>query len=351
MAKLKPSTGRHLLFLLVALVAAPACADVQVKLSPYALLQSSSSKTAWVPLSKLASVSAPKALREKLTKMPIEVGVSSLSSGHLLQNDIEKQVQAWLKQEAPQEKLVVSGSASVLLKKYQQKVAANLVVESAENALSKALTPHYDTFSVKRSSRHDDVLLLTQDAWSLRTNAQTTVHKEAVNEKAIPVKARMCITVDVMQKGNVIKTVPVWFAVKAVRPVWVVQQSVESGQVVNEVSLQKMPMDVASLDSPAVKFTEEWQGKIFAVPAVSGQVLTKAMLQEEPWVKPGDTVQVSVVQGKVRIHAAAEALQAGLKGQQVKLRSLSSHEEFLGTVVARGEIQVGGHASLKGEGQ
>ena len=86
----------------------------------------------------------------------------------------------------------------------------------------------------------------------------------------------------------------------------------------------------------------ELEGKIAKRTLLPGRYVPVNALREAWLVEKGATVEAVFVAGTLTISASAVTLQAGLAGDQIKVRNIDSGKILTGMVLGDGSIRVGG---------
>ena len=145
----------------------------------------------------------------------------------------------------------------------------------------------------------------------------------------------LCVWVDIRSAGRTIASIPVWFAVKAYRPVLVsaahhwARDEIESGdfrtEVRNVAGLGGSPIDVnASLAEMRTRRA-----------IAQGDILMSSDIEPIPDIVPGAQVAVMVKYGAVSIETEGVARREARLGETIELRNPSSHETYTAQVVGR----------------
>jgi flagellar basal body P-ring formation protein FlgA len=98
------------------------------------------------------------------------------------------------------------------------------------------------------------------------------------------------------------------------------------------VNLSEAPSPVFSTSAPAL-------GRVLARPLAAGQALRAADLRARQWFAAGDTVRIVAGGAGWRIHGEGQALNPGLEGQPVRVRT-ESGRVVSGVAVAERQVEV-----------
>lgn len=152
---------------------------------------------------------------------------------------------------------------------------------------------------------------------------------------------RMVVMVDVAVDAKHRRTVPVWFAVRAMRPVLVARAPLAAGQLPSETLFAAEPRDVAALPSPPWPLAQPLDGLQLRQPLPAGAVLTAAALVPRQAVARHQPVQVRVTTGAVMLTTSGVALSDARIGDIVRVMNPVSRESFPARVIADGLVAAG----------
>jgi flagella basal body P-ring formation protein FlgA len=133
---------------------------------------------------------------------------------------------------------------------------------------------------------------------------------------------------------------PIQARVELFQDVWVAQQRMERGQVVDDDAVESKRIDVLKERTVPLPASFELSGYELAMPIPAGKVLTRRDIVEKELVKKGQMVDVLVSQGSLSLRMKAMALEGGAVGITVKLRNLDSRKDFFGEVIGEGQVSV-----------
>jgi flagellar basal body P-ring formation protein FlgA len=111
------------------------------------------------------------------------------------------------------------------------------------------------------------------------------------------------------------------------------------GTVITAADLKTATVNLAAEPSPALAASELAVGRTLARPMVAGEPLRAADLRARQWFAAGDTVRISAVGRGWRIHGEGQALNPGLEGQTVRVRT-ESGRVVSGVAVAERQVEV-----------
>lgn len=154
-------------------------------------------------------------------------------------------------------------------------------------------------------------------------------------------RPRMVVMVDVSLDGVPVRSVPVWFAVKAAGQVPVYAHDMQAEQEPGKDDLRWESRDMAALPSEPLADAATLQGKWLRRTVKAGQEVLVADLTQEPMVRHHQRVEVRLVTGPVAIVAWGTAEDSGNKGDVINVRVDKSEGDCSGRVIDRGVVQIG----------
>lgn len=149
---------------------------------------------------------------------------------------------------------------------------------------------------------------------------------------------RMRVLLDVLVDNEVFTTLPVWFSVSVIEPVWRLAEKAEENALVNMANLSRVDADVADIQGRP--FRGDLTGLRFVRHRPKGVILKEEDIETLPAVTRGARIQVLVSQGVVNLMALGEALTDGELHDQVRVRNLNSGESFIATVIGESRVRV-----------
>ncbi len=163
---------------------------------------------------------------------------------------------------------------------------------------------------------------------------------EAFNLQGGGLTTMMAFYIRVISGGLVMGGWPIQARVELFQDVWVAQQRMERGQVVDDDAVESKRIDVLKERTVPLPASFELSGYELAMPIPAGKVLTRRDIVEKELVKKGQMVDVLVSQGSLSLRMKAMALEGGAVGITVKLRNLDSRKDFFGEVIGEGQVSV-----------
>jgi flagella basal body P-ring formation protein FlgA len=164
--------------------------------------------------------------------------------------------------------------------------------------------------------------------------AHPVVAADAIHGNVL--SARTCVWLGGRSAGSV----PVWFSVKAYRPVLVSQRSRAARDAVEAGDFAVEERDVAPLGAdPLPVDMEVAQMRTRHVLSV-GHIVLKQDLEPMPQILRGEEVTVEVRHGAVEIETSAVALREARFGEPVTLQNPTSHMTYAARVIGQGRAAV-----------
>ncbi|SFI36492.1 flagellar basal body P-ring formation chaperone FlgA [Planctomicrobium piriforme] len=156
---------------------------------------------------------------------------------------------------------------------------------------------------------------------------------------------RSQLTVRILDGERLVIAKPASFEVARRQQVVVATTSLDRTHVLSEANMQN---EIRFVDSPVDRlFAEQLVGHRVTTPLKPGEVITlrhvgEEVIPEAPLlVQARDPVRLIAKKGRLTVTIpVAEALQAGKRGQLIRVRNLQSNQIVTGQVVDRGEVHV-----------
>lgn len=328
------------LFICLSFCVASLASANTLKLSPYLSVAFEGRQTIEVPVSKLGSLKLVGGKKERLQLPAIRIGHQDLRRGRLEKQKIVSQLVRWTKSGSARPAIKVNGPDYVRLVALGERVSGEVLSNRAMRALKSELAKRgFTDVKVSPSSVVKDVVLT-------RANSDLSVLvREFDFQKP---RKRMSVWLDIVSKGTlgnkeaVEKSIPVWFEVEAITDVWGASEDIQKGTDLSIVSFARKQVDIAKMAYSPISDIRDFEGKINLRKVSAGQVMTRDMLGEAPYVRTGELVAAEVRVGKVYLQSKMEAMENGYIGQKIRLKSLSSGDTLMGTLMANGRVSVGG---------
>ncbi|WP_020407785.1 flagellar basal body P-ring formation chaperone FlgA [Hahella ganghwensis] len=306
-------------------------ADFTLTLSGYVSVKVADSGNVVLPLSRLGRISASDTEQQNLPM--IELTSQMVSDGFVSKSDVSNLLHEW-NGKNPQEAVRVHGPDIVRIYGYSEEISYLSVVSMAKSMVEKTL--EIEGFAVST------VTPLSSKGQNIRISDANAIVSIRPVELRYPFN-RLCVWADVVSaNGSMIKSEPVWFRVKAEKKVLVASRDVKVGESGLGIAFEAEYKDVSTLSGPPLETGRQLEGIEIIEPLPEGQVISRDKVRIIPPVRQGETVLIETVAGTVYLKSRAVALQDGLVGSQIRLRSISSGEEMRGTVLSHGRVFVEG---------
>lgn len=126
--------------------------------------------------------------------------------------------------------------------------------------------------------------------------------------------------------------------VEVVVPVVITSRSVPRGAILSIGDLELAPRNLRNLRQHFVTDLTEAAGHLSKRPLTPKAVVYSSTLQRPITISKGQRVAISGGQGPVQIAAQGEALEPGMRGEQIKVRNLQSGRELHAWVLGPGRV-------------
>jgi len=153
-------------------------------------------------------------------------------------------------------------------------------------------------------------------------------------------ESRTCVWIKVGRAGSPAGSVPVWFSVKAYRPVLVSQRNRSARDSVNAGDFTVEERDVARLSGIPLALDVDVTRMRARHTLASGRIVMKEDLEEMPQILRGQEVTVEVRHGSVAIETSAVAVREARLGEPVTLQNPSSHRNYAARVIGQAHAVV-----------
>lgn len=225
--------------------------------------------------------------------------------------------------------LAWQGAEAVRVVRKGEVIPADELVEQARLTLARHLGERYRRFELRPVSAPP---LMYRGGADARVEARLPARSEAM--------PRMAVWLDVVEDNAPPRTAPMWFAVAAYAPVYVLTGDVPAGSDLGPETVSIQWRDVAGMGDVLMADRDALDGLRVRSALRAGDLLSQARVDAVPAVRAGDTVQVRARQGAVTVRGRALSRQDGRIGDWVRLLSVGGGESFRGRVVALGEVDV-----------
>jgi flagella basal body P-ring formation protein FlgA len=200
--------------------------------------------------------------------------------------------------------------------------------QSALCFLQHRLREQYDDVSVR---------LVGEPRPVITTAGRVSFHPKM--SRALRLRKRMPVWVDIHVEGEHFQTLPLWFDVSVQMPVWVVQRNLDPKAPMTADSVKKSIRDIAGLDGEPLR-KASLDGLRTVRPLAQGKILTTDDVAPIPAVSRGDVITVIAGHGMVRLWVKAVALADGTVSQLIDVQNPNSGESFRATVIGTKKAMV-----------
>jgi flagella basal body P-ring formation protein FlgA len=241
------------------------------------------------------------------------------------------QIQRAINRELPRLRYKVrwEGASEVRLTARAQALPGEKLIEAAVRGGFAYYARDFRPFELRPISRPEKMSVPTG-----RITLESRVVPQAFLAK------RLCVMVDVRIDAVDYATVPVWFAVKAVRPALVARSALRPGQALRRADFEVQPMDVTGFPSPLVDQGDELRFMRLRQKVDSKEPLLQSSIEPRPAVARDQVVQVKIVHAAIAVEASGVAARDARIGETVKVRNQANAQWFVATVTGDGEVEV-----------
>lgn len=178
------------------------------------------------------------------------------------------------------------------------------------------------------SGVHDMTIPLGAVNVTPRINANTKLNK------------RLCAWLDITVEGKHYQTLPVWFSVKAYKPVLVTKRPAKVHQILRPDDVSIQTQDMAAAPNALTDFTALPTAQWLKRPLAQGAVLAADDLEEMPLVQGGQNVRVTLAMGPVYIETEGVAQIYGHMGDIVRVQNTQTKGIYAARVTGVGAVTV-----------
>lgn len=120
----------------------------------------------------------------------------------------------------------------------------------------------------------------------------------------------------------------------------VASRPLEPGHRITAADFTIVERDLRTLNTEYTSDPRDVLGKLIKRPVMANNVLTPYVLERSRVVHRGDRVMIVAKDNGLEVRMMGQALTDGAKGDEIKVRNLSSHQIVVGTVAAEGTVEV-----------
>ena len=212
------------------------------------------------------------------------------------------------------------------------------IMAMGSESKSDALKNRINTEFLKVTDRHIQVLeILSRDKEIDTFNFSGQVQVEVANLNAVGTSNLVVKSVDSSGRLSQMIRLPVKLFIE--EQVAIATRDIARADTLAHDDFQLVWRDASKIRQ-AVPRTQDLKGQIARSVIKDGEVIYSNQLQHEAMVARGDRVKVRVVGTGILLTVAGQALEAGSKGQTIKVVNIDSHKEFLGVVTDSKEVEL-----------
>jgi flagella basal body P-ring formation protein FlgA len=139
--------------------------------------------------------------------------------------------------------------------------------------------------------------------------------------------------------GVCIASVPVQFKLQRLGEVLVADKQLDRKSTVESDCVHPEKRDLTTLPKDALRSLAEAKGLQVRSAVAAGQVLTRVMLEGKPLVEARAEVTLVALAGAIRVTTAATTLEAGRKGQSIRVLNKAANKELKATILDSQTVQ------------
>jgi flagella basal body P-ring formation protein FlgA len=225
--------------------------------------------------------------------------------------------------------IVWDGADQIRIRSIGQRIATEMLADAAVKALHAAYAGQYTTIALRPVAVSEGV---NAPAGHVQLEARVPPQQLA---------KRMSALVDVRVDGKFYTTVPVWFAVDAMRPALVAKATLSPGTPLTAGDFETKAVAVTAPGaSPALAAGTPVDALRLRHALPAGTKLAAANVETRPAVARAETVAVRVVAGAVTIEPTGVALADARLGETINVQNTNSSEVYAARVTGPGTVQV-----------
>jgi len=150
----------------------------------------------------------------------------------------------------------------------------------------------------------------------------------------------LALTITFWVNGRPIKKVPVSGNLLVKQHFIKVRYKLVRGHVLRPEDVMVVERMTDSFNESYFRNIRDVVGKELLRTALEGQLLTRSMIREVPWVKRGQQVRILAENAHVKVATTGKALEDGTQGDQVRVVNTNSGKQLLATVKGPGTVVV-----------
>lgn len=242
------------------------------------------------------------------------------------------EIDRWIRRHATgrQPELRWTGAAEVEVSAARQRVAGSEIEIAARAALQRWLEA--------RSERSEiGVLMTPADVFAPAGDISIAVREPTEMQP----RSRMQLWAEVSSDGQVVRTVPVSFSVRAYRTAYVALQDIGAGRPAGASQFESRQVDVAAaggtVEPARQEAAQHWQVR---QQVRGGQVLLSRQVDVAPAVTRGQMATLRTQAGMLTVENVVEVMQDGHLGQLIKVKAAAGTGAVMARVAGPGLLEM-----------
>lgn len=242
------------------------------------------------------------------------------------------EIERWIRRHvvARRPELRWTGAFEVEVSAARQRVAGSEIEAAARVALQRWLDARSEHSRI-------DVLMAPTDVAAPAGDISITVREPVETQP----RSHMQLWVDVRTDGQVVRSIPVSFAVQAWRTAYVARQHLSTGRTATAAQFDSRQVDVAAaggaVEPVSSDAMQRWQ---LRQPVLGGGVLLSRQVDVAPAVVKGQMATLRTQEGMLMVEGVVEVLQDGHLGQLVKVRASAATGAVMARVTGPGLLEM-----------
>jgi len=203
------------------------------------------------------------------------------------------------------------------------------VADRIRNELTAHLKKHFVDASIEMTNSKNDQLKFG-----------SAIEFRIKDIDRLKIRKRTAVWVEFMRDGKVISEQPFWFNAKVFNYGWVAINDIDKHQVINPSDFSMQLIDVTNGHNKFVKKYDELTGKWSTKKLLSGTLLKKQYIENEPLIKKHQDVTLIYKAEKISIESKAKALGSGSLGDSISILLEGGEKSVIAKIIARNRVQV-----------
>jgi len=278
-------------------------------------------------LGEVASVMADSDLKSELEKMPLGIA-PRLGYAEVMSR---AQILKFIESHRPElrGRIGWQGSKSVTVRSRGVQFDKQNIIAAAHDFLYARLAPEFERVELTPVGKIED---LYHAAGALAVVPR-------IND-AERLNRRMCVWLDVAIDGEHYRSMPVWFAVRAYKTVWIAKNDLPVRHLLTVSDFAAEQRDIAGISGAVFVGSSDLHSAWLKRPIMAGAVFLRENVEEIPPVRRAQNVRVKVISGKVELETRGIALQDGKIGQRVQIARHDNAKTYFAQVQGEGMVLI-----------